>query len=34
MKVEKVIEELVLPVIEQNGYEYVGTEFNKAGGTV
>ena len=27
------IEELVLPIIEQNGYEYVGTEYNKAGGT-
>jgi ribosome maturation factor RimP len=34
MKIEKVIEELVLPIIEQNGYEYVGTEYNKvAGGT-
>jgi ribosome maturation factor RimP len=33
MKVEKVIEALVLPIIEQNGYEYVGTEYNKAGGT-
>lgn len=32
MKVEKVIEELVLPIIEQNGYEYVGTEYNKTGG--
>jgi ribosome maturation factor RimP len=31
MKVEKVIEALVLPVIEQNGYEYIGTEYNKAG---
>jgi len=31
MKVEHVIEELVLPIIEQNGYEYVGTEFNRAG---
>jgi ribosome maturation factor RimP len=33
MKIEKVIEALVLPIIEQNGYEYVGTEYNKAGGT-
>jgi len=33
MKIEKVIEEIVLPVIEQNGYEYVGTEYNKMGGT-
>ena len=32
MKIEKVIESLVMPIIQANGYEYVGTEYNKAGG--
>ena len=32
MKIEKVIEDLVMPIIEQNGYEYVGTEYNRTGG--
>ncbi len=32
VKIERMIESLVMPVIEANGYEYVGTEFNKAGG--
>ncbi len=32
MKVEKTIEDIVMPVIEQNGYEYVGTEYNRTAG--
>ncbi len=32
MKVEKIIENIVMPVIEQNGYEYVGTEYNRTAG--
>lgn len=32
-KYEKIIEDIVKPIIENGGYEYVGTEFKNAGGS-